>query len=76
MHVLTTCKFEKVSINSNQDSVETSIFKKLKGSLLNSQICSKFELIQALKHILITCKNQKDRIENNQEKVETPISPL
>ena len=69
MYVLITLKFKKYQINSNQEKVETSIFRHSRraNSVVGSQIWPEFELIQALMHVLIICKYQKDRIQNNHE---------
>ena len=78
MYDLMTCKFKKYRINSNQEEVDTSMFRHsmIANSVVDCQISPKFELIQALIHVLITCKYEKDRIKITKKKVETPFSPL
>ena len=75
---MSSMKFKKYLINSNEEKVETTIFQKGKGSILvvRGQIWLKSKLIQALMHVPITGKYHKDWIENNQVKVETPFSAL
>ena len=75
---MSSLKFKKYRINSNEEKMETTLFQTRKGSILvvNGQIWLKLELIQALMHAPITSKYHKDWIENNQEKVETPVSAL
>ena len=78
MHVLITIKFEKDQINSNQEKVETSIFRRSRAanSVVSSGTWPKLELIQAHMYVLITGKNETDPIKNSLENVMTSFLPL
>ena len=78
MLCMSSFKFKKYLINSNEEKVETTIFQTRKGSMLvvSDQIWLKLELIQALLHFPINWKYHTDWIENDQENVETPFSPI
>ena len=67
MHLLITCKFEKDRINSNEENVVTSIFRRAKAanSIVSGWIWPKFRLFQAFMHVLITGKYEKNPIKNS-----------
>ena len=56
MLCMSSLKFKKYLIKSNEEKVETTIFQTCKGSILvvSGQILLKLELIKALMHVPIT----------------------
>ena len=75
---MSSLKFKKYLINSNEEKVETTIFQTRKGSILvvSGKIWLKLELIKAFMHVLIACKYEKDQMKNNRENVMMSFSPL
>ena len=73
MHVLCTYDFKMDQINSNQEKVATSFFRRSRAVdfVVHGQIWPNFKLIQFLMHVIITCKYEKVLIKNSREKVAT-----
>ena len=62
MYILVTYKFKMDWINSNQQKVLASIFRRSRAvnSVSSGQVWPKFVLILACMHVLITCMYEKD----------------
>ena len=70
MHVLYTYEFKMDQINSNQEKVATSIFRRSRAanSVVRGQIWPNLKFVQALIYVIITCKYEKDLIKTAEKK--------